>query len=72
MTMTAEHGAADAGHHVEINTKSHAVLLSAIALFWISAYAIAFVTLGLGGVITVATISAWVMLSVIVVMTAGG
>ncbi len=72
MTMNADHGAAQADHHVEINTKSHAVLLSIIALAWVAAYAVAFVTLGLGGFISVATFSAWGMLALIVVMTAGG
>ena len=58
-------------HHAEPEN-NHALVLSLVFFGWIVALLGAFVLFGLGGVITVATLSAWGMLALLVVMTAGG
>lgn len=51
---------------------NHAMLVSLVCLGWITTMVAAFALFGLGGLITVATITAWAVLALIVVMTAGG
>jgi hypothetical protein len=51
---------------------NHAMIVSLVFLGWVTALVAAFAAFGLGGFITVATITAWAVLALIVVMTAGG
>ena len=51
---------------------NHAMLVSLVCLGWVTTMVAAFALFGLGGLITVATITAWGVLALIVVMTAGG
>ena len=73
MTMTA----ADAGvdhvvHHDDATLKSHTKFMTALALIWVAVWGGAAYAFGLGGLITAATISTWIYMAVLVVMTAGG
>lgn len=74
MTSTNTSGAelATPTPHGAEKPNKNGLILGLMFLGWVVALAVAFAIFGLGGFITVATITSWGILALFMVMTAGG
>ncbi|WP_376874403.1 hypothetical protein [Albirhodobacter sp. R86504] len=70
--ITGDADTQTAANHDSPAADNHTMLVALVFLGWVTTMVAAFAAFGLGGLITVATLTAWAVLALIVVMTAGG
>lgn len=71
-TTTADSGALAAAAHDHVEQKDYTTAMYLIAAAVLAAIVGATVVMGLGGLILVGVAATWIMLALLVVMTAGG